>query len=315
MNCTVTRSRAISSTVCCGTNWSWITTVPPAYRIGSVNSPKAPMWNSGATVSVMSSRCSPLPAVSMLTAFHSLLPCVSIAPLGCPVVPDVYMITATSWSYTGSRTATGADSARPPPRRDSPPEASTTAVIGTFDAVTAADLLQAAAWLHDIGYTPGLAVTGLHALDGARYLRDAQHADAMLCRLVAHHSYAIVEADERGLADVLGLEFEPAPYALSSVLTCCDMTTSPDGELVLVERRLAEIQHRYGPGHLVTRSIQRATPMILTAVEQVHHRAAPNHRIALRMSDLKQSEISTPVITCVVHVDGTICWTRIVPPI
>jgi HD domain len=145
-----------------------------------------------------------------------------------------------------------------------------------------ADLLQAAAWLHDIGYTPGLAVTGLHALDGARYLRDAQHADAMLCRLVAHHSYAIVEADERGLADVLGLEFEPAPYALSSVLTCCDMTTSPDGELVLVERRLAEIQHRYGPGHLVTRSIQRATPMILTAVEQVHYRAAPNHRIALR---------------------------------
>jgi putative nucleotidyltransferase with HDIG domain len=121
-----------------------------------------------------------------------------------------------------------------------------------------ADLLHAAAWLHDIGYTPDLAVTGLHALDGARYLRDAHHADAMLCRLVAHHSYAIVEAGERGLADVLGREFEPAPYVLSSVLTCCDMTTSPDGELVPVQRRLAEIRHRYGPGHLVSRSIQRA---------------------------------------------------------
>jgi len=48
-------------------------------------------------------------------------------------------------------------------------------------------------------------------LDGARYLRDAQQADAMVCWLVAHHSYAIVEADERGLADVLGLEFAPAP--------------------------------------------------------------------------------------------------------
>ena len=46
-----------------------------------------------------------------------------------------------------------------------------------------AELLEAAAWLHDIGYAPGLAVAGLHALDGARYLRDAQHADAMLCRL------------------------------------------------------------------------------------------------------------------------------------
>jgi hypothetical protein len=56
---------------------------------------------------------------------------------------------------------------------------------------------------------------------------------------------------------------------LSSALTYCDMTTSPDGEPVPVDRRLAEIHDRYGPGHLVSRSIQRATPMILRAVEQV----------------------------------------------
>ncbi len=137
-----------------------------------------------------------------------------------------------------------------------------------------ADLLEAAAWVHDIGYAPSLATTGLHQLDGARYLRDAQHADAMLCRLVAHHFCAIVEAGERGLADVLSSEFDPAPYVLASVLTCCDMTTSPDGEPLPVDRRLAEIHARYGPGHLVSRSIQRATPMILRAVEQVHQRAA-----------------------------------------
>ena len=137
-----------------------------------------------------------------------------------------------------------------------------------------ADLLEAAAWLHDIGYAPGLALTGLHQLDGARYLRDAQHADAMLCRLVAHHFCAIIEAGERGLADVLSSEFDPAPDVLASVLTCCDMTTSPDGQPMPVERRLAEIGDRYGPGHLVSRSIQRATPMILCAVEQVHQRAA-----------------------------------------
>ena len=136
-----------------------------------------------------------------------------------------------------------------------------------------ADLLEAAAWLHDIGYAPNLTVTGLHALDGARYLRDAQHADALLYRLVAHHSCAIIEASERGLADVLGVEFEPAPYVLSSALTYCDMTTSPDGEPVPAGRRLAEIHDRYGPGHLVSRSIQRATPMILRAVEQVQDRA------------------------------------------
>jgi HD domain len=138
---------------------------------------------------------------------------------------------------------------------------------------TDAHLLEAAARLHDIGYAPDLVTTGLYALDGARYLRDAQHADATLCRLVAHHSCAIIEAEERGLADVLCFEFEPAPDVISAVLTCCDMTTSPDGELVQVDTRLAEIHHRYGSGHLVSRSTQRATPMILRAVEQVRDRA------------------------------------------
>ncbi|HEU0166200.1 MAG TPA: hypothetical protein VFS62_00380 [Chloroflexota bacterium] len=57
------------------------------------------------------------------------------------------------------------------------------------------------------------------------------------------------------------------------MLTCCDMTTSPDGEPVPVEQRLAEIHDRDGPGHLVSRSIQRATPMILGAVQQVNDRA------------------------------------------
>jgi hypothetical protein len=52
------------------------------------------------------------------------------------------------------------------------------------------------------------------------------------------------------------------------------MTTSPDGKPVPAERRLAEIQDRYGPEHLVSRSIGRATPMILSAVEQVRKRAA-----------------------------------------
>ena len=98
-----------------------------------------------------------------------------------------------------------------------------------------ADLLEAAAWLHDIGYHPDLAGTGLHGLDGARYLRDHHHADPMLCRLVAHHSCAVIEADERGLAHVLARDFAPPPQALADALTFCDMTTSPDGEHVQVE--------------------------------------------------------------------------------
>jgi HD domain len=135
---------------------------------------------------------------------------------------------------------------------------------------TDADLLEAAAWLHDIGYLPELAHTGLHGLDGARYLRDVQHADPMLYRLVAHHSCAVIEAEERGLADVLTREFAPPPQPLADALTFCDMTTSPDGEHVQVHNRLAEIHDRYGSGHLVSRSIHRATPFILEAVGQVN---------------------------------------------
>jgi hypothetical protein len=137
-----------------------------------------------------------------------------------------------------------------------------------------ADLIEAAAWLHDIGYAPELVVTGLHGLDGARFLRDVQHAGPMLCRLVAHHSYAVIEAEERGLADVLTREFAPSPPHLADALTFCDMTTSPDGDQVQVTRRLAEIHDRYGTGHLVSRFISRATPLILKAVGQVRARAA-----------------------------------------
>ena len=73
-----------------------------------------------------------------------------------------------------------------------------------------ADLLEAAAWLHDIGYSPELAETGFHPLDGARYLRDVALADPVLCSLVAHHSCAVIEAEERGLADELRREFPAA---------------------------------------------------------------------------------------------------------
>src|SRR4051812_29687459 len=70
-----------------------------------------------------------------------------------------------------------------------------------------ADLLTAAAWLHDVGYAPAVRSTGLHALDGARYLRDVHGADERLCRLVAHHTCAEIEADERGLTEELRSEF------------------------------------------------------------------------------------------------------------
>src|SRR5690349_9851051 len=68
------------------------------------------------------------------------------------------------------------------------------------------DILAAAAWLHDVGYAPDLAVTGFHPLDGARWLRSLNF-DGRVAALVAHHSCAHLEADERGFAEELAGEF------------------------------------------------------------------------------------------------------------
>jgi hypothetical protein len=153
-----------------------------------------------------------------------------------------------------------------------------------------ADLMTAAAWLHDIGYAPDVAATGFHPLDGARHLRDNEGASGMLCRLVAHHSCAINEAIERGLACELTAEFQPARRDLADALIYCDMTTSPDGCSLPVARRLAEIRSRYGPGHLVSRSIARSAPELTSAVGRVTDRLfacspraapSPDHAVAV----------------------------------
>lgn len=130
-----------------------------------------------------------------------------------------------------------------------------------------ADLLVAAAWLHDIGYAPELAASGFHPLDGARYLRDIQHAEPVLCSLVAHHSCALVEAEERGLGDDLAAEFAPAPELLTAALIYCDMTTGPDGTHVSFAWRIRNIRARYGPEHPVTRAISRSLPQLAAGVK------------------------------------------------
>lgn len=132
-----------------------------------------------------------------------------------------------------------------------------------------APALVASAWLHDVGYAPDLVVTGMHQLDGARYLRDVAKADNLVCRLVAHHSCAHIEARNRGLAEQLASEFPPVAALLSDAITYADMTTTPDGEPVEVEQRLAEILSRYGDGDLVAESIREASPLIIGSVRRV----------------------------------------------
>ncbi len=148
------------------------------------------------------------------------------------------------------------------------------------------DLLTAAALLHDIGYAPDLIDTGFHPLDGARYLSDTVEASDMLCRLVAHHSCALIEADERGLAVQLSLEFEPAHSDLTDALIYCDMTAGPDGQRMSVEQRLADIHARYGPGDPVSRALVCSAPLLTDAVT----------RIIGKLADLTPAARTAPLV-------------------
>ncbi|MCX4441336.1 HD domain-containing protein [Streptomyces bacillaris] len=142
-----------------------------------------------------------------------------------------------------------------------------------------ADLLLAAATLHDVGYAPRLAVTGFHPLDGARFLRDEHGAEQRLVRLVANHSFALLEAEERGLWDELATEFPlPGEPLLVDALVYCDMTTTPDGDRTTAQDRVAEIHSRYGDDSVVGRFIRRAAPEIFASVERVEAALAAQPR-------------------------------------
>lgn len=132
-----------------------------------------------------------------------------------------------------------------------------------------AELLTAAAWLHDIGYAPDLTKTGMHQLDGARYLRDIEAADPRLCALVAHHTCASIEARLRGLHAELEAEFPPVGGLLEDALTYCDMTTTPEGQLTDVTDRLNEILDRYGDGTIVFDTMTEATPHIFASTARI----------------------------------------------
>ncbi len=134
------------------------------------------------------------------------------------------------------------------------------------------DLLVAAAWLHDIGYSPDLVRTGFHPIDGTIHLA-AQGVSERLCALVAHHSCACVEARNRGLT----IEWLDERTALRDALWWADMTTTPAGRITDGRSRIAEVRHRYGADHVVARSVTEASPELLAAVTRTERLLAePN---------------------------------------
>lgn len=132
-------------------------------------------------------------------------------------------------------------------------------------------LLVASAHLHDIGYAPEVRRTGFHPLDGALHLR-ALGRDR-LAGLVANHSGAAVEAESLGLVEELrGFPDEGSDDR--DLLWYCDLTTGPDGEDVSLSGRFAGVVRRYGADHAVTRSFERALPVLGEAVARAESRIA-----------------------------------------
>ncbi|WP_101833904.1 HD domain-containing protein [Frankia canadensis] len=134
------------------------------------------------------------------------------------------------------------------------------------------DLLVSAAWLHDIGYAPSIGHLRFHPVDGARFLA-AQDAPERLCALVAHHSCARYEAEERALtAELAAWELEES--AVMDALCTADMTRGPQGQRFAFPERIAEILSRYGEGSVVYRSITRSRPDLAASVDRTMARLA-----------------------------------------
>ncbi|MBB5868792.1 putative nucleotidyltransferase with HDIG domain [Allocatelliglobosispora scoriae] len=140
------------------------------------------------------------------------------------------------------------------------------------EAVHPADreVLIAAAWLHDIGYSPALHESGFHPLDGAQYLA-AHDWPLRLCALVAHHSGAIYVAEQVGLASEL-VEFAVEVSPVADALTYADQTTGPAGQPMSMADRMAEMLARHGDGSAQARAHQVRASYLTAAVERVEHR-------------------------------------------
>ena len=128
------------------------------------------------------------------------------------------------------------------------------------------DPVVSAAWLHDVGYAPMARDSGLHALDGARYLAGLG-TDPLVVSLVAFHTGAEYEAEERGLAHELAAVPRPEQRLLDALILS-DLSVSPTGEPVAVSARLDEIVARYPAGHPVHRAVLRSRAYLEACCER-----------------------------------------------
>lgn len=127
--------------------------------------------------------------------------------------------------------------------------------------------LDAAGWLHDVGYSPALSLIGFHPLDGARWLRQEGWSD-QVTRLVAWHTRAEKEAELRGLPRY-DEEFPRPPAFVVAVLTWADLTSSPDGVVCDAQERLQRILETHPAGSPVHEATRASWALLMEDVAAV----------------------------------------------
>lgn len=133
-----------------------------------------------------------------------------------------------------------------------------------------ADLLVAAAALHEIGHAPEVVSSGFVALDGARFLQSLR-APGRLVNLVANYTFARLEAELRGFGAEMA-EFEDEQTTVRDALWCCDLTTGPDGQRMTFDERVAEWTERYAEDEVIAAFTKAAYPELLAACERTEQR-------------------------------------------
>ena len=134
-----------------------------------------------------------------------------------------------------------------------------------------ASYLIAAAYVHDIGYVPQLAIIGFHPFDGANYVL-AETSDIRLASLVAHHSGARFEGILRGVGDTMWNKYDIEHSLVADALDYCDMTTNSRGVQVTMRQRGADIRKRYPKDSIVVQGFALASPHLRAAMARTRNR-------------------------------------------
>lgn len=128
------------------------------------------------------------------------------------------------------------------------------------------DLLVAAAWLHDVGWAPEVAVSEFPAIDGARYLQRLG-APPRLVNLCANYGAAAVEARfYRRESEMTEFPDERGP--VRDALWYCDLRVGPDGQRMSFSERIGDTLRRYGEHPLVTPWMAAVEPELRAAYQR-----------------------------------------------